>query len=98
VRLSTDEISTIKVAAQESFGDTVSVRLFGSRVHDDLKGGDIDLLIETADSEPDQQALSRFLDAVERATDEKKVDVLFIRAGRPLRGFARMAFENAVLL
>ena len=45
MRLTEHEVSAIKQAAREAFGDDAVVRLFGSRVHDDLRGGDIDLLV-----------------------------------------------------
>ena len=46
VRLTADEVQAIKAAAAEAFGASAVVRLFGSRVDDTKRGGDIDLLIE----------------------------------------------------
>jgi uncharacterized protein len=98
MRLTATEIDAIKIAGRGVFGDTAVIRLFGSRVHDHLKGGDIDLLIETADAEPQHRARSHFLDLIEAPTDGKKVDLVFIQRGQPLRGFPRLALEGAVLL
>ncbi len=46
MRLSNFEINTIKSSAIDIFGHDSKIRLFGSRVDDTLKGGDIDLYIQ----------------------------------------------------
>ena len=48
MRLTPDQITAIKSAAAENFGTDASVSLFGSRVDDSKRGGDIDLLIRTS--------------------------------------------------
>jgi predicted nucleotidyltransferase len=47
MRLTPAQIDTIKSTAQAVLGEGVQVTLFGSRVHDDQKGGDVDLYVET---------------------------------------------------
>ena len=42
MRLNEQEVNAIKESASKIFGDTVQVYLFGSRVDDDKKGGDIE--------------------------------------------------------
>ena len=44
MRLSIEQIQAIRYAASTTFGDDTQVWLFGSRVDDAKKGGDIDLL------------------------------------------------------
>lgn len=58
-------------------GDAARVWLFGSRVHDDLRGGDVDLLLELDDAvlEPAQLA-ARLAAQVSRAMFGRKVDVI----------------------
>ena len=51
MRLTPDQIHTIKSTAQAVLGEGAQVTLFGSRVHDDQKGGDVDLYVEI--SQPD---------------------------------------------
>jgi len=46
MRLSNRIISVIKTSAKQSFGD-VPIYLFGSRVDDTKKGGDIDIAVDT---------------------------------------------------
>jgi hypothetical protein len=46
MRLTQEQQSAIRTAASEAFGAGATVWLFGSRVDDHKKGGDIDLVIE----------------------------------------------------
>ncbi len=47
MRLTAAQIDTIKSTAQAVLGQGVQVTLFGSRVDDAQKGGDVDLYVET---------------------------------------------------
>lgn len=47
MRLTTAQISTIKRLAKQTFGQPAEVYLFGSRVDDQVRGGDIDIYIDT---------------------------------------------------
>lgn len=47
MRLTEQQIDIIKTATEEVFGPDAQVWLFGSRVDDTRRGGDIDLMIET---------------------------------------------------
>jgi predicted nucleotidyltransferase len=49
MRLSAHERDVIREAAAEVFGPDVRVMLFGSRVDDSRRGGDIDLFVEPSD-------------------------------------------------
>ena len=51
MRLTPAQIDTIKTTATAVLGEGVQVTLFGSRVHDTQKGGDVDLYVET--TQPD---------------------------------------------
>ena len=51
MRLTPAQIDTIKSTAQAVLGEGVQVTLFGSRVHDAQKGGDVDLYVEA--TQPD---------------------------------------------
>ena len=50
MRISQAQISQIKHIIHEAFGNNVDVWLFGSRLDDHKKGGDIDLYVEPKDS------------------------------------------------
>lgn len=46
MRLTEAQIATIKRTTNAVLGDDVRVTLFGSRLHDRQKGGDVDLYVE----------------------------------------------------
>ena len=46
MRLTPAQINTIKSTAASVLGEGVRVTLFGSRLHDQQKGGDVDLYVE----------------------------------------------------
>jgi predicted nucleotidyltransferase len=48
MRLTPAQIDTIKSTAQAVLGEGAQVTLFGSRIDDQQKGGDVDLYVETA--------------------------------------------------
>ena len=91
-------MQAIKAAAREAFGPDVVVRLFGSRVHDHLKGGDIDLHIEILAAIPDYRIHGRFLDAIELVTDGRKVDTIFSVRGTNPSGMEQIAYRDGVVL
>ena len=47
MRLTASQIETIRDTAQRNFGADASVWLFGSRVDDTRRGGDVDLYVES---------------------------------------------------
>jgi uncharacterized protein len=99
VRLTAQEVAAIKVAARETFGDDAVVRLFGSRVHDHLRGGDIDLHIETGEcSDRWVPFRSRFISKLHRAIGERSIDVLVYRRGDEPGKFDREAVRTGVVL
>ena len=77
MRLTPAQIDTIKSTAQAVLGEGVQVTLFGSRVDDTLKGGDVDLMVavDQAVAEPALMA-ARVASRIERAMDGRKVDVV----------------------
>ena len=77
MRLSPDQIRTIAQAVTEFAGAQASVRLFGSRVDDSARGGDVDLLVETPEPVDRPAVLAASIAArIERAFGGRKVDVL----------------------
>lgn len=78
MRLSAYEIETINDLSRQFFTEKAEVYLFGSRVHDHLKGGDIDLMISCEDTSVlNMQQKVLFLVALMKKIGERKVDVVF---------------------
>lgn len=87
MRLSDHERTVLRQAARESFEPDVVVRLFGSRVDDARRGGDIDLLVETQliDVERIAKARMHFLSSIYAQLGEQKIDLLIDYPGRQLQ-------------
>ena len=77
MRLTPQQAAIIRDTAREVFGADARVWLFGSRVDDSKRGGDIDLLIE-CDRPITNPAFSaaRMAARVQRGLHGRKVDVL----------------------
>ncbi len=77
MRLTTHQITTIKNVAQNVLGADAQVILFGSRVDDALRGGDIDLLIESqAHVANKTQAIGQIYAKLIRQLGDRKIDII----------------------
>jgi predicted nucleotidyltransferase len=99
MRLTAEQQSAIRSTVAETFGDAASVWLFGSRVDDSARGGDMDLLI-TVKQAPDNSAFTASLIAakIERAQGGRKVDVVLRTADSPLQPIHEIALRTGVAL
>ena len=75
MRLNKNEIKIIIQNAKKIFGDNVKVYLFGSRVDDTKKGGDIDLYIQSNNVSYDKQ--SKFWISLQIELGEQKIDIIY---------------------
>ena len=77
MRISPEQAVTIRQEVLNLAGDSARVWLFGSRVRDDARGGDVDLLVEMNEAVAEPALLSARLGArVSRNMHGRKVDVL----------------------
>ena len=97
MRLSTDQIQAIRYAATTTFGDDATVWLFGSRVDDTKKGGDIDLLVRPSSTAAEQPFAKkvRMLTLLERLLGERKID-LVIEQPRDTRPIVTVAHTTGI--
>jgi len=98
MRLQPHEVESIRNAVREVFGPSATVRLFGSRVRDDLRGGDIDLFIEV---EPGQASIAneqRLRDRVSPAVDDLHTDVILHERGTAFTPLERIALRDGMPL
>ena len=92
MRLSSEQLSVILAATRELAGAEASVRLFGSRLNDRLRGGDIDLLVESPRPLAERFALELQLGArIERALGGQRVDLLLVDPTKALQPVHRAA-------
>ena len=78
MRLSKREIFAIKMAFREIF-KSGKIYLFGSRANDNLKGGDIDLFIESKEASLEKKI--KFLVALKNKIGDRKIDVVVNKKG-----------------
>lgn len=99
MRLTPDEIAAIKACAARHFGAGATVRLFGSRVHDHLRGGDIDLhVIAEAAEQVDRHHEGRFRRDLEDRIGDRRVDLLLLAPGEPFQPIDHIAVNEGVVL
>ncbi len=93
MRLSTAQTRLIVQCVHQQFGADARVMLFGSRLDDTARGGDVDLLVESdAPATLRQRALATI--ALENAL-ELPVDIVALQRGMPGSAFARIARGRA---
>ena len=99
MRLSTEQIAQIRQSAAESFGPEARVWLFGSRVDDRKRGGDIDLLVQTRALSADAalRRKIRMLGLLESRLGQRKIDLVIEQPG-DARPIVRVAHETGVAL
>ena len=78
VRLNEEETEAIKQLFLEVFGSG-DIYLFGSRVDDNKRGGDIDLFIKTDCKERILDKKIRFLSLLKQKIGDQKIDVVISR-------------------
>ncbi len=76
MRLTEYEIKAIKETAVKFFDASSNTYIFGSRVDDAKKGGDIDIFIETDKNKDIFENKIKFLVELEKKIGERKIDVI----------------------
>lgn len=99
MRLTQQQIDTINSTAHHVFGADVTVWLFGSRLNDQAKGGDIDLLIQLNKSTPDKAQLAlRYNALLQMQLGMQKFDILVIDPTTQQLSIHQQALTNGVQL
>ncbi len=102
MRLSPEEVAAIKRLVADAYGPEPVVRLFGSRVDDRRRGGDVDLhVMVPADNWGARDRLWTELQLggrLEAALGERKVDLIVRRDDEPQRAIDRIAIKTGVVL
>ena len=102
MRLTPEQAAVIRSAAREVFGADARVWLFGSRVDDSKRGGDIDLLIETCDRLAPAEMVrrrTRYAARLYRSLGEQRIDMVITARGEPdARPVVAEAQHHGILL
>ena len=93
MRLTPDQTRIILSCVHQQFGADARVKLFGSRLDDSLRGGDVDLLVETA-AAPTLHQRALVTMALEQALN-LPMDIVAVQRGHPGSAFARIARGQA---
>ena len=79
MRITNHQIEIIRHVVREHAGDNAIVSLFGSRLDDNAKGGDVDLLVQLSEKVDNPALLaSQISSRISREMQGRKVDVLLM--------------------
>ena len=99
MRLTDRQIQTIHDTAEQMFGPDAHVYLFGSRVDDNQRGGDIDLLVEVGHvMENRASAAARFAAKLQIKMGDRRIDVLVVDPQTTRQPIHAVARETGVAL
>lgn len=98
MRLSSEHLRIIKQAVAVSLGDGAQVRLFGSRLDDAAKGGDVDLHISlTRPIASPVWAAAQLASRLERELGGRRVDVRLWGCNEPMLPIDQAALREGVV-
>ena len=99
MRLTDQQAQAIMQLAHEIAGERVQVRIFGSRLDDRARGGDLDLMLELSEPAANPALLAaRFSARVTRLMQGRKVDVLLAAPNLMRLPIHDMAFKEGKVL
>ena len=99
MRLSKPDAAIVKEEVEQVFGRDAQVWLFGSRVDDAARGGDIDLLVEAdvdVEAAPDREL--RLYARLIRRLGDQRIDIVVRRTGTPLSPIHQSAPQTGLPL
>ncbi len=99
MRLTSNQVQTIKTVVDHVIGEPCQIWLFGSRVDDQRRGGDIDLMIETQATLPNRaEGICQLYAALIIALGEQKLDLVLKDAKTNEAPIFEIARRTGVLL
>lgn len=99
MRITPYQTKVIKEKVAEIFGEGSKVYLFGLRVDDSKKGGDIDLFVSV--NEEIEEAISKWMKlngALLMAFGEQKIDIVFHAPNYEFSPIHQIALSEGILL
>jgi len=99
MRLTDHQAQAIMQLAHEIAGERAQVRVFGSRLDDRARGGDLDLMLELSEPAANPALLAaRFSAKVSRMMHGRKVDVMIAAPNLMRLPIHDMAFKEGEVL
>ena len=98
MRISEEMAHRIVQLAKKHISPSVKVWLFGSRVDDQARGGDIDLMIEVDGLDNTLERKINFRLAFEDQWGEQKVDIILHDVSRPDQPIHEVARQTGIAL
>lgn len=99
MRLPANYQTTITETAKEIFGEKATVWLFGSRIDDNAKGGDVDLFIKLETPTTNKAMLgARYNALLQIKLGLQKFDVIVIDPSTTLEPIHQQALSNGIKL
>ena len=99
MRLTAEQSLLIRKAVQKRFGEAARVWLFGSRVNDNARGGDIDLLVEVDEviSQPFTASIGLETE-LQNLLGDQKIDILLQHGMLPPSPIQQIAKATGIQL
>ncbi|TRW92212.1 nucleotidyltransferase domain-containing protein [Candidatus Methylobacter oryzae] len=99
MRLSEQTQQIIRNTVQEIFGVEANVKLFGSRINDNARGGDIDLLVELPSNVAEIERKTMLLTArLQLRIGDQPIDVLVLDPSTPRQPIHEQAAMTGIKL
>ncbi|WP_225879831.1 nucleotidyltransferase family protein [Abyssogena phaseoliformis symbiont] len=89
----------MKQTTEKQFNHQATVRLFGSRINDSLKGGDIDLLLEfSAKTTHLTRKVLRFNTLLQKQLGAQKIDIITLEPHQTPNAIQQQALKTGIEL
>lgn len=99
MRLTPSDVETIRSTVREVAGEGARVTLFGSRVNDAARGGDVDLLVELpGDVDEPAVLMARLASRLSRSMGGRNVDVALKAPNLMAQPIHQLAEQSGVVL
>lgn len=99
MRLRPQDITALRTAIYNVAPDTTAIRLFGSRLDDNARGGDVDLMVDVENPVDNPGVLSaRLAVSTSRAISNRKVDILLRAPNLMNYAIHQIALDEGIML